>query len=454
MRLPFLFIPLLYSLIAASPLVADTGVENRFLPWERFHECWRGRYRIPGLVLPLGKTDLPAAVRNHLLAAARSINRCKALVVLEGHSERHENPAISLTASDWRSRFIQDRLVRHGVPASSITRYPLGETSQPDAKNPAAADNGTVVINLVFAKLDESRLVLATSSPGGSYYPVGNILANLWSRHLGNQDIQVTALLTSGTVDNIQRLHKGKAQLALAMEPPASIARKVGALENARVLATVWPDVAHFITADPTPEQPDLRELGNMKFICQPKPKSGDEFLTNEVFRTFADLFQNDQRSYCGGHYKTMDRLFRERGGGAALFSGLPARTVEGLLSRSADFQLLSVTDEQLTALNANGGMWQRFTIPAGTYSGQQSDLATAAVRNLLLVDVKVSERTVYLLTRALFENLPCLRLAHAALEKVDPERAATVTTIPFHPGAARYYREQGLLSGPEALNE
>ena len=84
--------------------------------------------------------------------------------------------------------------------------------------------------------------------------------------------------------------------------------------------------------------------------------------------------------------------------------------------------------------------------LPAGTYTGQDADVPTAAVTNILVTHDGVPEETVYQMTKQLFENLDTLKAAHAAGNSIDPAKAAENLPIPLHPGAERYYKEAGIL--------
>ena len=85
-------------------------------------------------------------------------------------------------------------------------------------------------------------------------------------------------------------------------------------------------------------------------------------------------------------------------------------------------------------------------TIPADTYKGQSRAVPTASIVNFLVTHEGVSADTVYKMTKAMFENLDKLVAAHAAAKGVKLENAAGSMPIPLHPGAAKYYREKGLI--------
>ena len=85
-------------------------------------------------------------------------------------------------------------------------------------------------------------------------------------------------------------------------------------------------------------------------------------------------------------------------------------------------------------------------TIPANTYTGQTSDVATASVINFLVTSESVSTETVYQITKALYGNLDQFVAAHASAKEIKLANALTGMPVPLHPGAEKYYREVGIL--------
>ena len=97
--------------------------------------------------------------------------------------------------------------------------------------------------------------------------------------------------------------------------------------------------------------------------------------------------------------------------------------------------------------------MFSQVEIPAGTYPNQDDVIRTVMQPNFLAVRADVSEDTVYAMTKAMFENLEVLWAASSAAESVSLDIALNGLPLPLHPGAARYYREQG-IEIPENLVE
>jgi TRAP transporter TAXI family solute receptor len=92
------------------------------------------------------------------------------------------------------------------------------------------------------------------------------------------------------------------------------------------------------------------------------------------------------------------------------------------------------------------GAPFQAGIIPAGTYDGQDADVPTVTVTNILVTRADISDEEAYQMTKQLFENLPELVAAHKAAKGIKLENAVKGLPIPLHPGAEKYYREKGLL--------
>ncbi|MNJ61921.1 hypothetical protein D3C77_577340 [compost metagenome] len=84
--------------------------------------------------------------------------------------------------------------------------------------------------------------------------------------------------------------------------------------------------------------------------------------------------------------------------------------------------------------------------IPAGTYDGQEVDVPTAAVINILVTHDRVTDEVAYQMTKLIYDNLPRLINSHSAAKDIRLDEVTQSLPIPLHPGAERFYREQGVL--------
>ncbi|MCW8970648.1 MAG: TAXI family TRAP transporter solute-binding subunit, partial [Rhodospirillales bacterium] len=107
--------------------------------------------------------------------------------------------------------------------------------------------------------------------------------------------------------------------------------------------------------------------------------------------------------------------------------------------------RILDFNDDQMARANTGTDLWTRYVIPANTYPGQAKDVNTIAQPNFLGVHKDVPEEDVYMITKAIYENLAFLNGIHKATSVMKLESAIGGLPAPLHPGAARYYKEAGL---------
>ena len=84
--------------------------------------------------------------------------------------------------------------------------------------------------------------------------------------------------------------------------------------------------------------------------------------------------------------------------------------------------------------------------VPANAYKGIAQEVPTVAVNAVLIAGNQLKEDMVYNLTKALFENQADLASAHAKGKEVNLQYAVQGVSVPFHPGAVKYYKEKGLM--------
>ena len=124
--------------------------------------------------------------------------------------------------------------------------------------------------------------------------------------------------------------------------------------------------------------------------------------------------------------------------------AGVTTSVIEEL-ARSCGIRFLDIDENCSEKLLKAYPFYSKYTIPAGTYSGQENDVQTLAVQSVLLASDKLSTDTVKDLTAALYDHTGDLQYATSLNLQLDASSAAKGITIPFHPGAAAYYDEQGI---------
>jgi hypothetical protein len=112
------------------------------------------------------------------------------------------------------------------------------------------------------------------------------------------------------------------------------------------------------------------------------------------------------------------------------------------------DVNVVQLDEEHIEKLQDKYSFYTKTVIPADTYQGVSEDATTVSVRATLIVATDISEDAVYELTKAMFENKDELAAGHDKFSLLNLEDAVKGIDVPFHPGAAKYYAEQGIEVG------
>ena len=108
------------------------------------------------------------------------------------------------------------------------------------------------------------------------------------------------------------------------------------------------------------------------------------------------------------------------------------------------DMRVLPLPEKVIEKMSKSG--WKARSIPANTWKGQTEPVQTVITGSGIIAKATVPENAIYQFTKTIIENAKRLPKIHAALGEFDPKKAADSIDCPLHPGAARYYREAGLI--------
>ena len=125
--------------------------------------------------------------------------------------------------------------------------------------------------------------------------------------------------------------------------------------------------------------------------------------------------------------------------------AGAPTTAIVELATTNA-INLLEIDDEHAKKLADAHPFYTTYAIPGGSYKGVDDDVQTVAIKATLIASPKLSEETVYNLTKAIFDNKDEIASTHAKGEELDLEYAVSGISVPFHPGAEKYFKEVGAI--------
>ena len=302
------------------------------------------------------------------------------------------------------------------------------------------------------AAAQSNRLSIATGGTGGVYYPYGGALANVLSEAL--PDTEVTAEVTSASVDNMYLIDDHSADLAFVLSDTAyDAAQGNPPFEepiDARALVTLYDNYTQIVASGDSgiATVEDLRG----KRVSVGSPGSGTEVIALRILEAAGinpdEDIQREQLSVAESANAIKDGKID------AFFwsGGLPTGAITDLGATPNVTMKLIPSAEYVDALReSHGAFYNTATIPADTYPGQTEDVEVITVPNVLVVHADMDEQLAYDIVKAMFDNKDALVAAHPEAQNLRLETALSSTALEYHPGALRYFEEQGVTPGMTA---
>ena len=289
-------------------------------------------------------------------------------------------------------------------------------------------------------------LIIATGGTGGTYYPYGGALAQLYSQIGG---VSATATSTSASAENARLLNNNEADLAIIQNDVLDYAyngtetmAEGGALKNIATIATLYPEVIQIVVT----EESGINSIADMagKRISVGAAGSGTEANARQIFEAYGMTYDDIEESYLGFaesstgmQNKTLD--------GAFIVAGIPNSSIMELAAMTP-VKLITLDSDKIQYLIDKYGFYSSYEIPDGSYENIPGSCTTVSILATLACSADLDDALVYNLTKALFEGQAELAQANEKAKELDIEKAVTGVSVPFHPGAEQYYKEMGIL--------
>ncbi len=318
----------------------------------------------------------------------------------------------------------------------------------------ASAAAAIAVLASGSAWAQETDYVLNTASTGGTYHPVGTAISTLTKvKLLPKQKFSLTAVNSAGSGANVQALGAGTADFAILQGLFGSYAATgTGPITepqtNIRSVSMLWQNVEQFVLANKLALTGTVGDMMAAKGMgAGMGAQNSGTIGSNRILLAGLGIdIDADFDLVYAGYGPTADALANGQIVAAGVPSGPPTGALTKLFAANqGEFTVLDVTADQLAAMDGGRNLWVPYTIAAGTYPGQDTDINTIAQPNFLAVNADADENHVYLLTKTMYENLPFLQAIHPATKAMAVEKAMAGLPVKLHPGAQRYYEEMGL---------
>jgi TRAP transporter TAXI family solute receptor len=300
-----------------------------------------------------------------------------------------------------------------------------------------------------FAQAEEF-ITIGTGGITGVYYPVGGAICRLVNKDRKIHNLRCTVESTGASVFNVNAIRSGDLSLGIVQSDTQFHA---------------YNGTEQFEKAGPDKDLRALFSLQSEAFTLVARDDSG--------IKTFDDL--PGKRMNLGdpgsGNRNTLELLMKEYGWTPATYklaTDLKPAEMAGALcdnkidafvyvvghpngslkeaSTTCNSHVVPVTGANVDTFIKKYPFYPEAVIPGGMYRGTDADVKTFGPRATLLTSAKLPEAQAYQIVKAVFENLEDFKKLHPALAELTPQNMLEGNSVPYHPGAVKYFKETGLI--------
>ena len=306
---------------------------------------------------------------------------------------------------------------------------------------------------------------IGTGSAGGTYFPIGGLIANAISNPPGSRPcdeggscgvpgLVAVAQSTNASAHNVTAIQAGQMEAGLTGAATLYFAYhgeskfEGNAKEKLRVIANLFPEDLHLVL--PKGAKLDSLKALEGKRVGIAQAGSGTQIAVEIILAEQGITRDNIDEAELNNS-QSAERLADGQLDAYFYAAGTPVAAMIQL-DNTKGMELYSFSEEEVVASNKAVPYYVPSTIPAGTYAGVNYDVNTLAVNGILATSSDASEELIYEITKALWNenSRKLLDNGHAKGKVIRLETALKGLDgldVPLHPGAERYYREVGLIN-------
>lgn len=292
------------------------------------------------------------------------------------------------------------------------------------------------------AYAQQKFLTIATGGTAGTYFPLGGALAEIWNKNIPKMNANATA--TGASAANIAMLAKGEVDVIFVQNDAAYYALndleiyKGKGTKDIRGLASLYNETVQLVAL----QDSGIRTVKDLKGkrVSVGAAGSGVELNARQVLEaaglTYADIkvqylsFAESASNLKDGN---IDAAFNTAGAPTAAIQDLGA---------SKKIIIVPIDGDVAKKLMDKYSFYTPEKLAANTYIGQTGDVMTVSVKSMLAVSAKLDATLVYDLLKAMFQNTERLAASHKKGNDVSIASATDGMSIPLHPGAEKFYKE------------
>ena len=303
-----------------------------------------------------------------------------------------------------------------------------------------------VAIALAAAPAAAQQVTFMTGPQGGSWIPLGGALKGMWEKSIPG--LEITQVPGAG-IANVVGIDVGKAQIGIAnssstvdgLEGRKPYPKKVTKVCQ---VANLYPQYFQVVALADSGIN-SFKDLKGKSAVMQPKGNTA-ELLTALTLQLNGLSYQSLSKATFQAAYT--DAVSMMKDGHAQVFTlgtTAPASAVMDLAS-ARDINLVPVDDATMGKLKSMNPGYNKLIIKAGTYPKQDKDVPVIGYSTHIVAACSLPENTVYQMTKAMASNVDAMAAVVKAISGITPKDMALDIGVPFHKGAAKFYKEAGAM--------
>jgi len=290
------------------------------------------------------------------------------------------------------------------------------------------------------------QVTMMTGPQGGSWIPLGGALKNMWETAIPGLQIQQQP---GAGIANVRGVDEGKAQIGFAnssttvdgVEGRAPYPKKVTKVCQ---VANLYPQYFQVVALTDAKVN-SFADLKGKTLVTQSKGNTA-ELLTAEVLKINGMTYQSlGKVSFQASYTDAVDMMKDGHVQVFTLGTTAPASAVMDLAS-ARDVQMVPVDDKTMSELKKANAGYNKVVIKAGTYPKQDKDVPAIGYTTHIVAACDLPEDVVYRMTKTMATNVGDMAAVVKPITGLTPKDMAVDIGVPFHKGAAKYYKEVGAM--------
>ena len=281
-----------------------------------------------------------------------------------------------------------------------------------------------------------------TGPQGGSWIPIGGQLKDLWEKAVPGLAIQQAP---GAGIANVRAIEEGKADVGIGnsistVDALAGNAPFNKPHANVCNIATLYPQYYQFVVAADAGIN-SMKDLKGKGITTQQKGNTGEQ-ITKQILEVNG-LTYNDVKASFVSYTDSVNQMKDGHAVAFGLGTTIPAGAIMDLAA-GRDIKLIDLSANLEAMRKLNPG-YTLVTVPKGTYPKQDRDVKVIGYATHIVASCKLPPDTVYTMTKTIAQNSVQLAAVVKDIAGLTPKRMAEDIGVPFHPGAAKYYKEAGI---------